>query len=146
MASGFRVKPGMTAGSHCLTVFIEKFAVVLMPLLIILRASPLCRIARHVRRTLRMSVRLFACSIHLLARLYFLYSARLTFGSLCSKLCSVFLSAALAQTLLFYLCLYFLFVFYLSLFYFCALAALRCLCAMSALTLRISRAASDLDA
>jgi hypothetical protein len=61
--------------------------------------------------TLRMSVHLFACSIHLLARLYFLYSARLTFGSLCSKLCSVFLSAALAQTQLFYLCLYFLFVF-----------------------------------
>jgi hypothetical protein len=62
-----------------------------------------------------MSVRLFACSIHLLARLYFLYSARLTFGSLCSKLCSVFLSAALAQTLLFYLCLYFLFIFILFL-------------------------------
>jgi hypothetical protein len=28
MTSGFRVKPGMTAKSHCLTVFIEKFAVV----------------------------------------------------------------------------------------------------------------------
>ncbi len=94
----------------------------------------------YSRLTLRMSVRLLACSIHLLARLYFLYSARLTFGSLCSKLCSVFLSAALAQTLLFYLCLYFLFVFYLSLFYFCALAALRCLCAMSALTLRMRSA------
>ena len=30
MTSGFRVKPGMTAKSHCLTVFIEKFAVVLI--------------------------------------------------------------------------------------------------------------------
>jgi hypothetical protein len=29
MTSGFRFKPGMTAKSHCLTVFIEKFAVVL---------------------------------------------------------------------------------------------------------------------
>ena len=63
-------------------------------------------------RTLRMSVRLFACSIRLLARLYFLYSARLTLDRCISNYVLSFLSAALAQTLLFYLCLYFLFVFY----------------------------------
>ncbi len=61
--------------------------------------------------TLRMSVRLFACSIHLLARLYFLYSARSTLDRCISNYVLSFLSAALAQTLLFYLCLYFLFVF-----------------------------------
>jgi len=32
MTSGFRVKPGMTAKSRCLTVFIEKFAVVISSL------------------------------------------------------------------------------------------------------------------
>jgi hypothetical protein len=88
-----------------------------------------------------MSVRLFACSIRLLARLYFLYSARSTLDRCISNYVLSFLSAALAQTQLFYLCLYFLFVFCLSLFYFCALAALRRLrhvCANANITRAVS--------
>jgi hypothetical protein len=91
----------------------------IMPLLIILRASPLCRIARHVRLTLRMSVRLFACSIHLLARLYFSLFCALNTGSLHLKLRSfISIRSVSADTVvllmpLFLICLLFIFILFL---------------------------------
>jgi hypothetical protein len=90
-----------------------------MPLLIILRASPLCRIARYVRRTLRMSAHLFACSIRLLVRLYFSFFCALNTGSLHLKLRSfISIRSVSADTVvlfmpLFLICLLFIFILFL---------------------------------
>jgi len=62
-----------------------------------------------------MSVRLFACSIHLLSRLYFLYSARLTFGSLCSNLCSICsIRRVIADTVVLFMPLFFIYLYFIS--------------------------------
>ncbi len=79
-----------------------------------------------LRTTLRMSARLFACSIRLLARLYFSLFCALNTGSLHLKLRSfISIRSVSADKIIFIYAV----ISYLPLFYFCALAALRRPCA-----------------